>query len=289
MDSRIEDLLPIIQSFGLSLPTIPEIRTAFAKAAAEVPLPEGVTYAHARLAGMDALFVRAEGSQPARRILYFHGGGYVFGGIEAQKGMACRLALACGIEVVQPEYRLAPEFPCPAAVEDAVAAYKALAQDALPVAALAGDSAGGGLALLAAIALRDAGLRSPPVVAFSPWADIGLTGPRYKAGYHDVVLPRSLLEMSQSAWLGGRAGDDPAASPLFADLSNLPPTMIHAGGDEVLLDDATRLAARLAGAGVEVSLTVRPHMIHVYPVYPNLAPEADDALLEVDAFLKRHA
>jgi acetyl esterase/lipase len=103
-----------------------------------------------------------------------------------------------------------------------------------------------------------------------------------------VVLPRSLLDMAQKAWLGGRAGDDPQASALYADLNALPPTMIHVGGAELLLDDSTRLAARLAEAEVEVSLTVRPNMIHVYPVYPNLAPEADDALAEVDAFLKLH-
>jgi acetyl esterase/lipase len=238
---------------------------------------------------MDTLFVRAQGTRPPRRILYFHGGGYVFGGIEAQKGMACRQALAMGVEVVQPEYRLAPENPCPAAVEDAVATYEALLEDDRPVAALAGDSAGGGIALLAAIAIRDAGLHPPPaVVLFSPWVDLTLTGARYAAGFRDVVLPRSLLDMAQKAWLGGRAGDDPQAAALHAELSDLPPTMIHVGGDEVLLDDATRLAARMAEAGVEVSLTVRPGMIHVYPVYPGLAPEADDALAEVDAFLKRH-
>ena len=289
MDPRIAELLPIIHSFGLDLPTIPEVRATFAKAAAEVPLPEGVSFSHAELAGMDALFVRAAGTQPARRILYFHGGGYVFGGIDAQKGMACRQALATGLEVVQPEYRLAPEHPCPAAVEDAVAAYQALLDMDRPVAAIAGDSAGGGIALLAAIAIRDAGLHPPPaIVLYSPWVDIGLTGPRYKARFHDVVLPRSLLDMAQEAWLGGRAGDDPQASALYADLAELPPTMIHVGGAELLLDDSTRLAARLAEAEVEVSLTVRPNMIHIYPVYPNLAPEADDALAEVATFLERH-
>jgi acetyl esterase/lipase len=289
MDPRIAELLPVIHSFGLDLPTIPEVRKAFARAAAEVPLPDGVSFVHADLAGIDALLVRSDSAPPTRRILYFHGGGYVFGGIDAQKGMACRQALATGLEVVQPEYRLAPEHSCPAAVEDAVAAYKALLDLDRPIAAIAGDSAGGGLALLAAIAIRDAGLHPPPaIVLYSPWVDVGLTGARYKARFHDVVLPRSLLEMAQRAWLGRKAGDDPGASPLYAELADLPPTMIHVGGDELLLDDATRLAARLAEAGVEVSLTVRPGMIHVYPAYPDLAPEADDALAEVDAFLKRH-
>jgi len=287
MDSRVEELLPIIQSFGFDRPTIPEVRENFARAAAQLPLPEGVSFSHKPLAGMDTLFVRADGKQPTRRILYFHGGGYVFGGIEAQKGMACRQALATGLEIVQPEYRLAPEHPCPAAIEDAVAAYKALLDMDQPIAALAGDSAGGGVALLAAIAIRDAGLHPPPaIVLYSPWVDVGLTGARYKADFHDAVLPRSLLEMARQAWLGGRAGDDPQASALYADLTDLPPTMIHVGGREVLLDDSTRLAARLAEADVEISLTVRAGMIHVYPVYPGLAPEADEALAEVDAFLK---
>ncbi len=245
--------------------------------------------AHSTLAGMRALRARREGTRPQRRLLYFHGGGYVFGDVDAQKGMACRLALATNLEIVQPEYRLAPEHPCPAAVEDAVAAYLSLLEDDLPVAALAGDSAGGGMALLAAIAIRDAGLHPPPaIVAFSPWTDVALSGARFAASFRDVVLPRSLLHMAQAAWLGGRVGEDPEASPLYADLAGLPPVMIHVGGDEVLLDDSTRLAARLAEAGGEVSLTVRPDMVHVYPVYPSLAPEADDALAEVDAFLKRH-
>jgi acetyl esterase/lipase len=253
MDPRVAELLPIIRSFGLDRPTIAEIRVAFAAAAAELPLPEGVAFAHAPLAGMAALRVRPEGKRPERRILYFHGGGYVFGGVEAQKGMACRLALATGLEVVQPEYRLAPEHPCPAATEDAVAAWQALTAEDRPVAAIAGDSAGASLALLAAVAIRDAGLHPPPaILAFSPWADVGLSGPRYAAGFHDVVLGRSLLPMAQAAYLAGRAGDDPEASPLYADLSDLPPVMIHAGGDELLLDDAPRLAARLAESGVEV-------------------------------------
>lgn len=289
MDSRVEELLPVIHSFGLDRPTIGEVRSAFARAAAALPLPDGVAFSRTKLAGIDTLFVRPEDTRPTRRILYFHGGGYVFGSIESQKGMASRQALATGLEVVQPEYRLAPEHPCPAAVEDAVDAYRALLELDRPVAAIAGDSAGGGIALLAAIAIRDAGLHPPPaIVLFSPWVDLALTGGRYASRFHDVVLPRSLIDMAQKAWLGGKAGNDPQASALYADLTDLPPTMIHVGGDEVLLDDSTRLAARLAAAGVEVSLTVRPGMIHVYPAYPSLAPEADDALAEAGVFLERH-
>lgn len=289
MDRRIEDLIPVIKSFGFDRETIPEIREAFARAAAQLPLPDGIRLENARLAGMDALRVRAVGSDPARRILYFHGGGYILGGLKAQKGMSCRLALATGCEVIQPDYRLAPEFPCPAAVHDAVAAYRALLDQDRPIAAIAGDSAGGGLSLLAAIAIRDNGLNPPPaIIAFSPWTDIGLTGARYTAGFNDLVLTGSLLSLAQKAWLRNKAGDDPEASPLFADLAGLPPIMIHVGGDELLLDDATRIAAKLAQSGVEVSLTVRPKMIHVYPVYPTLAPEADAALAEVDAFIRRH-
>jgi len=289
MDRRIEDLIPVIKSFGFDRETIPEIREIFARTAAQLPLPDGIRLEDARLAGMDALRVRAVGSDPARRILYFHGGGYILGGLKAQKGMSCRLALATGCEVIQPDYRLAPEFPCPAAVHDAVAAYRALLDQDRPIAAIAGDSAGGGLSLLAAIAIRDSGLNPPPaIIAFSPWTDIGLTGARSIAGFDDLVLTGSLLSLAQKAWLRNKAADDPEASPLFADLAGLPPIMIHVGGDELLLDDATRIAAKLAQSDVEISLTVRPKMIHVYPVYPTLAPEADAALAEVDAFIRRH-
>ncbi len=114
--------MPIIRSFGLDRPTIPEVRTAFPAAAAELPLPEGVAFKHRALSDMPCLLVRRQETVPMQRVLYLHGGGFVFGTIESQKGMACRLAVATGLEIVLVEYRLAPEHPCPAATDDAVAA-----------------------------------------------------------------------------------------------------------------------------------------------------------------------
>jgi monoterpene epsilon-lactone hydrolase len=239
------------------------------------------------VAGRDAIRVRPEGSGPSGRILYLHGGGYVIGSTPVCAGVPGRLALATGAEVVSVDYRLAPEHPCPAATEDAVAAYSALLEEGA-VQAIVGDSAGGALAVLTAVAVRDAGLQPPgALVAFSPWTDLTGSSQRFRdTSFHDAVLPRAFLMAASQAWLGDRDPDDPAATPLHADLSGLPPTAIHVGGDELLLEDSVRLADVLGQAGVQVDLRVWPRMIHSFVAYPNLAPESDEALAESARFIR---
>jgi monoterpene epsilon-lactone hydrolase len=287
VDPRVVPVLDTIRSFGLALPTIEQTRAAFEDVASAIPPPEGVAVERTTVAGRDAIRVRPEGSGPSGRILYLHGGGYVIGSTPAQTGVPGRLALATGAEVVSVDYRLAPEHPCPAATEDAVAAYSALLEEGA-VQAIVGDSAGGALAVLTAVAVRDAGLQPPgALVAFSPWTDLTGSSQRFRdTSFHDAVLPRAFLMAASQAWLGDRDPDDPAATPLHADLSGLPPTAIHVGGDELLLEDSVRLADVLGQAGVQVDLRVWPRMIHSFVAYPNLAPESDEALAESARFIR---
>lgn len=292
LDRRVLDLIPVFDSFGLAAPTIPEVRARFKAAAEAMPAPEGVDVEARRLAGRDALSVQPAGGPARGTILYLHGGGHCFGSVGYLLGVPARLALATGHEVVAPELRLAPEHPCPASTEDAVAAYEGLLGEVDgPIAAIAGDSSGGGLTILAAVALRDRGLPLPTALAaFSPWSDLALTSQRFADdSFTDPVLPRSFLRAAAGAYLAGRPADDPTASPLHADLSGLPPTIIHVGTDEILLGDSVLLAGALAEAGVAVRLRAWPGMVHIFVAYPQLAPEADEALADTAAFLARPA
>ncbi len=235
---------------------------------------------------MTAVRVRPSTGPTAGRILYLHGGGYVIGSTDVQLSVPARLSLATACEVVSIDYRLAPEHPLPAATEDAVAAYRELLDDG-PVTAIAGDSAGGALALLAGVMIRDRVLpAADAIVAFSPWTDMTGESPRFNdPRFEDAVLPRLFLSLAADAALDGWSPEDPRVTPLTADLRGLPPTMIHVGGDELVLADSLRLGNRLAVSGVETTLHVWPGMIHVFVAYPQLVPESDQALGEVAAFL----
>ena len=282
-------LVPIIDSFGFDAPTIPEVRARFHAAAAAIPAPEGVAVEVGELGGLVATRIRPTGVTPAGRIVHLHGGAFCVGSVEVQLGVPAAIALATGHEVLAPEYRLAPEHPCPAAVEDAVAAWTAALDEGPTPAALTGDSAGATLAVLAAASLRDAGATMPPALGLlSPWVDLAGRSDRWHdEAFEDPVLPRALLRRAAEAWLGGRSTDDPAATPLGADLTGLPPTLVHVGGDELLLDDALALGARLARAGVDVDVHVWPGMIHVFCAYPTLVPEADRALAQLAGLVAR--
>lgn len=289
MDARVQELLPIIEGFGLTAPTIDEARSRFHETASQIPPPDGVEIEPTTLAGLTAIRVRSEGGATGGRLLYLHGGGFVIGSVEVQTSMPAALALATGCEVVAVEYRLAPEHPCPAATDDAVAAHEALRAEGEPIVALAGDSAGASLCVLTAVALRDQGLPLPgALVCFSPWTDLaGRSARSQDPGVTDAVLPRRFLEMAASAYLAGRPPDDPAANPATADLRGLPPAQVHVGGDELLLEDSVGLVQALAMAGVEAALHVWPGMIHVFPAYPSLNPERDRALGEAAALVGR--
>lgn len=218
-------------------------------------------------------------------ILYLHGGGYVFGAPRTHRAITGALAREAGASVFAPDYRLAPEYPAPAAIEDALAAYRYLLDLGWPAEriALAGDSAGGGLALATTLALRDEGTALPAALGLlSPWVDLSLAGDshRDKAGV-DPMLRRGWLAQAATMYAGERGVDDSFCSPLFADLEALPPMFIQVGADEILYSDATRLAERARLAGIDVNLRVFEGLWHDFQLHAGFLPEADAALHEL--------
>jgi len=225
-------------------------------------------------------------------VLYFHGGGYVLGSPTSHAGMAAMMADLAQARVFVLNYRLAPETPFPGALEDAISAYKALLEkgEKPEKIVIAGDSAGGGLAVALMVALKEEGIPLPAAgVCLSPWADLSFSGDSMQANAQaDSILCRESL-----AWLGGQyladlAANDPRVSPIFADLTGLPPLLIQVGSDEVLLDDAVRLNKVAKKAGVDSKLEVWNGQVHVWPLMSKLIPEARQALQGIGMFIKTH-
>lgn len=225
-----------------------------------------------------------------RVFLYLHGGAYCLGSIDSHRFLGGYLAELAKMKVVLIDYRLAPEHPLPAAVEDAVAAYRVLLQQGIAPEkiTLGGDSAGGGLTIAALTALREAGDPLPGrAVCLSPWVDLSGSGRTMETKRHaDLMLSPELLARYAAYYLNGRDASDPLASPLFADLAGLPPLLILVGTEEILLDDASRLAEKAQAAGVDVTLEVWPQMIHVWPALALVIPEGRQALVRIREFIE---
>lgn len=252
---------------------------------ANLPLGDDVTLAERTLGGVPALDVRVEGADRDGVILYLHGGGYVIGSARTGANLAAPLSRLSGVPAVSLGYRLAPEHPFPAGVHDALAAYRELAGRNVVV---AGDSAGGGLALALLLAARAEGLPQPAgTVLFSPWTDVSLSGPSIDArGDYDPLFSRPNMVESAELYLGGADPRNELASPVFADLTGLSPLLVQVGSAEVLLDDSLRLVARAAEQEVDVSLDVIAGAPHVFQYFAGLLPEADEALAHAATFIK---
>lgn len=245
------------------------------------PPPDGVTIEPVDAGGVPAAWIAAPGADPTATVLYLHGGAFTQGSVSSHKGLCGHLAAATGWRVLALDYRLAPEHPHPAALDDATAAYRWLltAGVAAHRIVVAGDSAGGGLTAATLVALRDQGAPLPAGgVMFSPWTDLTLSGESMttKADV-DPVCSQGLLDQSARWYAGAADRAAPLVSPVFADLSGLPPMLVFVGTAEVLLDDATRLAERARAAGVDVELEVGDDLLHVYPMFPGV-PEGEAAL-----------
>ena len=244
------------------------------------------------LEGMSSLRARPRGADRERTILYLHGGGYSVGSWGSHKGPITHLAVAANAEVIAPNYRLAPEHPYPAAVEDALAAYRwLLAEGKRPEQiAIAGDSAGGGLSLATAIAVRDAKLPQPAaVVLISPWVDLSATAPAIEANAKiDAMLRPSWTRACSEMYRNGLDPRDPGCSPLFANLRDLPPILIQTGTDEIIVDDSIRLDARCEEAGVDVTLQVFEGMWHDFQSHAGILDEADEAMQKIAEFVDAH-
>jgi monoterpene epsilon-lactone hydrolase len=223
-------------------------------------------------------------------VLYLHGGGYVFGSPKTHRQVLIAMVKAFDAPVYGLDYRLAPEHPFPAAVEDAANAYQwLLARHPQAAIVLAGDSAGAGLAIATAIGVRDSGLaQALAIVAFSPYSDLAVTGASVEANAKSCAMftPRGIREAA-ALYLAGADARDPRASPLYADFRGLPPMLLFASRHEILRDDTLRLAERASAAGVKVELVLRDRLPHVWPVFVNLLPEAREAFATVTAFARQ--
>jgi acetyl esterase/lipase len=258
----------------------------FARAAL---VPGAARFSPASVGGVPGEWVEARGGATGRRVvLYLHGGAYCVGSPATHRAMTGQLALRADARVFVADYRLAPEHTFPAAVEDAVAAYAALlgAGSRPAEIAVAGDSAGAGLSVATALRLRELGRPLPSgLVLFCPWADLDTRtlGPP-PAG--ETTLTHAWLEECAKFYLAGRDASEPLASPLHADLTHLPPTLIQVGSDEILLGDAERLHARLRAAGVDSTLRVYPRRWHVFQMHAGLLRDSDRAMDEAARFVR---
>lgn len=254
--------------------------------------PGGVTVSAIDMAGVPGLHISPAGQQgnSDTALLYLHGGGYVFGASKGYRNVGGHIALATQSDVYMADYRLAPEHPCPAAVDDALDAYQWLLQQgyAPEKIAIGGDSAGGGLALAAAVELRDRKLLQPAaLMLISPWLDLTLSGESIAVKANvDPLLQRSWLARSARQYMQDQPLDSPAGSPLFAQLAGLPNLIIHCGADEILLDDSLRLAHRAMVAGLEVHYRVYADLWHEFHIHAGLMPESRIALDDLSEQLR---
>ena len=292
---ELTDIITLLRSRPVvENPPVADMRKGFDVLASKFPLTPEFTFDHVDAGGVPAAWVEAPGADPGRVMLYLHGGGYVIGSIDTHRELAGRLSQASGARVLIIDYRLAPEHPYPAAVEDAAAAYRWLLADggATPArTVIAGDSAGGGLTVAAMLALRDAGDPLPAAgVCLSPWVDMEGIGDSMtaKADVDPMVRKEGLVRMA-GLYLDGADPRTPLAAPLYADLSGLPPLLIHVGTAETLLDDSARLCERARAAGVDVTYESWDDMIHVWHIFAPLLPEGQQAVERVGEYVRQRA
>jgi monoterpene epsilon-lactone hydrolase len=256
------------------------------------PLPAEVTVTAADLGGVPTAEITVDGVEPRHVVLYFHGGVYVMGDAALAAELASQVGRRAHAKAISVDYRLAPEHPYPAAVDDALTAYKALLDNGISPSdiAFAGESAGGGLAIATLLNARDHGLPLPAAaLAMSPYADLTLAGTTMDAKREvDPLLSRDALQARVPDYTAGADAALGLISPIFADLSGLPPLIIQAGSHEVLLDDAVRLARAAATANVEVTLEITPGVPHVFQAYHPILDEASAALDRAGQFLSAH-
>lgn len=275
---------------GLEELSVEEQRAVMEASADMFPAEADVCSAEVDVDGVVADWITVEASAAERVVLYFHGGAYVMGSRRTHRGLAGRVARAAQARVLLPDYRLAPEHPFPAAVEDARRCWCWLLSEgyAPEQMAIAGDSSGGGLALATLLALKAHGDPLPAcAVGLSPWTDLEGTGATARPGaVDDPMLSRRGVRLSGCQY----AADDlrnPLAAPLYGDLEGLPPLLLQVGTREILLSDSTRFAEKAESADVEVTLEVEEGLIHVWHMFPGL-PETHRSIERIGAFVRRH-
>lgn len=280
----------MIGGLGLEELSVDEQRAVMEASADMFPVEADVSVNEVYASSVPADWITIDGSETDRVILYFHGGGYTMGSRNTHRGLAGRLARAARARVLLPDYRLAPEHPFPAAVEDATTCWRWLVSEghAPNRMVIAGDSSGGGLTLATLLALKAASDPLPAcAVGLSPWTDLVGKGSTAQLGAVDdpMLTPEGVRSS------GRQYADDnlhnPLASPLYGDLRNLPPLLLQVGTREILLSDSTRFAEKAQAAGVKVTLEIEEGLIHVWHMFPDI-PEAQSAIERIGAFLDRN-
>jgi monoterpene epsilon-lactone hydrolase len=276
-------------SAGQAPPTLEELRASFTPGDRLHPVPDDVRVGEVTAGGVPAHWLTGPGTDPGRVLLFLHGGGYELGSVRSDGELAARLGRASGMRVLFPEYRLAPEHPFPAAIDDVLAAWRWLRTDqdlSATSLAVAGDSAGGGLAVALLVATRDAGEALPAgAVLMSPTADLTSSGASMtERADQDPISTPAMLRQFAAGYLAGADPKTPLASPLFAALAGLPPLLIQVGTADLLLSDSERLAAAATQAGVDVTLQIGEGLPHVYQLLLG-TPEAAQATEQIGKFL----
>jgi epsilon-lactone hydrolase len=277
-------------SAGQAPPTLEERRASFVPGDRLHPVPDDVVVTDVIASGVAAHWLAAPGTDAGRVLLFLHGGGFEFGSVRSDGELAARLGRAAGMRVLFPEYRLAPEHPFPAAIDDVLAAWRWLRTDeglSASSIAVAGDSAGGGLAVALLVAARDAGEALPAAaVLMSPTVDLTSSGASMtERADQDPISTPAMLRQFAADYLAGADPRTPLASPLFASLSGLPPLLVQVGTADLLLSDSERLATAATEAGVDVTLQVGEGLPHVYQLMLG-TPEAAEATEQIGQFLR---
>lgn len=270
-----------------------EMRERFEKLAQFLPRPDDASVESVDAGGVPAEWVSAAGAGQTRTVLYLHGGGYVIGSLNTHRRLACDLSAAADARILVIDYRMGPEHPFPAAVDDAVTAYRWLLEQGVAAAniAISGDSAGGGLTMATLLKLKQDGIEMPAcAVPISPWVDLEGVGETMTTldAVDPMVRRPGLLRMADF-YLNGADAKDPLASPIHGDLSGLPPLLIQVGTRETLLDDARRLHRKALADGVRSSLEEAGGMIHVWHLFGPMLSEGRDAIGRAGAFMKAQA
>lgn len=282
---------PLTRLLAARLDTIPEVaqlRTFMAMGPQHPLLPRGVTAQPATANGVSVEWLTPTDAAPARIVLYFHGGGWTLGWYNSHRWLVAQLAQAAAARALAVDYRLAPEHPFPAALDDCVAAYRWLLQTghAPHHIVIAGDSSGGNLTLTTLMVLREAGDPLPAAaVCLSPMTDLEGTGPTFHTNQDAALKARFALSLARN-YIGASAPRTPLISPYYGSLQGFPPLLIHVGAEEILRSDAERLATQGHAAGVDTTLVIWPGMWHVWHVFAPYLPEAAQAVQAIGAFVQ---
>ena len=289
MKNIIEELKKFMASSEI---TVDVQRKGLESIGAMTRIPRDVKREKVQIGEMKALWLTPLDIAKKNVILYLHGGGYISGSIGTHRGLVGKIALASKANALLIDYRLAPEHPFPAALDDAISAYHWLIskENISPKnIVIAGDSAGGGLTLATLIKLKDEREPLPAAaVCLSPWTDLAITGETIKTNAEiDPFVKGELLKMNAKNYLGGADALNPLVSPLYGNLQGLPPLLIQVGTTEILLDDTLRFAERAKSAGLEVTLDVWDNMIHVFQSFADMAPEGKEAIEKIGEFIRK--